>query len=82
MFKKPKHREVQCHASAWDFSNEYDFRIKMCSEVDESSFSTAHHEMGHIQYYMCYKNQPSIFKSGANSGFHEGKLFVPFKIQF
>ena len=27
--------------------------------------------MGHIEYYMAYRNQPSIFKNGANSAFHE-----------
>jgi peptidyl-dipeptidase A len=65
--------EVQCHASAWDLYNGYDYRLKMCAEVDESSFGTIHHEMGHIQYDMSYRNQPTIFQSGANSGFHEGK---------
>lgn len=24
--------------------------------------------MGHIQYYLQYKNQPAIFKEGANPG--------------
>lgn len=32
---------------------------------------TAHHEMGHIQYFLQYKNQPIAFKEGANPGFHE-----------
>lgn len=27
--------------------------------------------MGHIQYYILYKNQPLPFRSGANPGFHE-----------
>jgi peptidyl-dipeptidase A len=27
--------------------------------------------MGHIEYYMSYRNQPFIFRNGANSGFHE-----------
>lgn len=44
----------------------------MCTVVDEVDFATVHHEMGHIQYYMAYKNQPAIFRTGANSGFHEG----------
>lgn len=39
--------------------------------VDESYFRVIHHEMGHIEYFMAYKNQPTIFQSGANSGFHE-----------
>lgn len=32
---------------------------------------TVHHEMGHVQYYLQYKNQPISFRSGANPGFHE-----------
>ena len=34
-------------------------------------FSTVHHEMGHIQYYHQYKNQPHVYRRGANPGFHE-----------
>lgn len=32
---------------------------------------TVHHEMGHIQYYLQYKDQPVGFRRGANPGFHE-----------
>lgn len=31
----------------------------------------AHHEMGHIQYFMQYKDLPVTFREGANPGFHE-----------
>ncbi len=34
-------------------------------------FITIHHEMGHIQYFLQYKNQPVVFRDGANPGFHE-----------
>ncbi|CAF0741045.1 unnamed protein product [Brachionus calyciflorus] len=71
MLTKPKDREVQCHASAHDFYNGYDFRIKMCTTITAENFFIAHHEMGHIEYYMAYKDQPFIFKTGANSAFHE-----------
>ncbi|RWS23656.1 angiotensin-converting enzyme-like protein, partial [Leptotrombidium deliense] len=71
MFIKPNDREVVCHASAWDFGNENDFRIKMCTKVDMEDFITIHHEMGHIVYDMLYRHQPLVFKSGANPGFHE-----------
>ena len=43
----------------------------MCTQVDDNYFRTIHHEMGHIEYFMAYKDQPVIFRSGANSGFHE-----------
>ncbi|RNA14455.1 angiotensin-converting enzyme-like [Brachionus plicatilis] len=68
---KPAGRNFQCHASATDFFTGDDFRIKMCTSVDDENFYTIHHEMGHIEYYMAYKDQPAIFRSGANSAFHE-----------
>lgn len=34
--------------------------------------STAHHEMGHIEYYLQYKNQPLVFREGANPGTNRG----------
>ncbi|XP_069469916.1 angiotensin-converting enzyme-like [Ambystoma mexicanum] len=32
---------------------------------------TVHHEMGHVQYFLQYKDQPVSFRDGANPGFHE-----------
>jgi len=64
-------RPVNCHASAWDFFNREDYRIKMCTQVNMSDLITIHHEMGHIQYYMHYSKQPAIYRTGANPGFHE-----------
>lgn len=32
---------------------------------------TVHHEMGHVEYYLQYKDQPVSFRRGANPGFHE-----------
>lgn len=71
MLERPPDREVVCHASAWDFCNGRDFRIKQCTEVNMEDLVTAHHELGHIQYYMQYVNQPLAFREGANPGFHE-----------
>jgi peptidyl-dipeptidase A len=47
------------------------FRIKMCTEVNYEDFVVIHHEMGHIQYYLQYAEQPYNFRDGANPGFHE-----------
>lgn len=33
--------------------------------------STVHHEMGHVQYYLQYKNLTLPLRRGANPGFHE-----------
>ncbi len=71
MIKKPRDRNVVCHASAWDMDNGNDPRIKQCVEVNEEQLSTLHHELGHIYYYLMYKDQPSTFKGGAHDGFHE-----------
>ena len=44
----------------------------MCTrDYNFEDFSTIFHEMGHIQYYMQYANQPQIYRDGANNGFHE-----------
>jgi peptidyl-dipeptidase A len=64
-------REVVCHASAWDFFDQKDFRIKMCTVITQDDLMTVHHEMGHIQYFMQYKDLPVVYRDGANPGFHE-----------
>lgn len=71
IIEKPSDRVIVCHASAWDFCDGQDFRIKQCTSVNHRNFITAHHEMGHIQYYILYKDQPIPFRAGANPGFHE-----------
>ena len=43
----------------------------MCTVVTQDDLQTIHHEMGHIQYFMLYSGQKSVFRKGANSGFHE-----------
>ncbi|KAJ8958091.1 hypothetical protein NQ317_019001 [Molorchus minor] len=72
MIEKPNGRKVQCTASAWDFCNKIDYRIKECSEVNMQNLLTTHHEMAHIEYYMYYSDQPYLYREGANPGFHEG----------
>jgi peptidyl-dipeptidase A len=71
LLKKPQDRNVVCHASAWDLGNGNDPRIKQCVEITAEQFGTLHHELGHIYYYLMYKDQPSVFKGGAHDGFHE-----------
>lgn len=71
VIEKPDDKVIACHASAWDFCDGEDFRIKMCTKIDQEDFTVVHHEMGHIMYYLLYKDQPFLFRSGANPGFHE-----------
>ena len=43
-------------------------RIKMCTVTTHESLVVIHHEMGHIQYFMHYEDQPTHFREGANPG--------------
>ena len=65
-------RELTCHASAWDFFNGVDYRIKQCTRVNQEDFVTANHEMGHLQYALQYRHLGYLYRTGANPGFHEG----------
>ena len=71
LFTKPRDREVVCHASAWDIDNKDDVRLKVCLQPRADDFITVHHELGHNFYQRAYQNQPPLFQSGANDGFHE-----------
>ncbi|CAF3665561.1 unnamed protein product [Rotaria sp. Silwood1] len=72
LFEKPTDRDVVCHASAHFMQYQDDFRVKMCTEVNDDHFDTVHHELGHIEYFMAYdRNQPYVYQEGANAGFHE-----------
>ncbi|RVE74318.1 hypothetical protein OJAV_G00021030 [Oryzias javanicus] len=72
MFVKPDDgRQVVCHPTAWDMGNREDFRIKMCTKITMDDFLTVHHEMGHNQYQMAYRNLSYPLRDGANEGFHE-----------
>jgi peptidyl-dipeptidase A len=68
---KPRDRDVVCHASAWDLDDKDDIRIKMCTKVNAEDLSTIHHELGHNYYQRAYKDQPWLYRGGANDGFHE-----------
>uniref|UniRef100_A0ACB8ETM7 Uncharacterized protein n=1 Tax=Sphaerodactylus townsendi TaxID=933632 RepID=A0ACB8ETM7_9SAUR len=46
-------------------------RIKQCTVVNMDDLITVHHEMGHVQYFLQYKEQHISFRDGANPGFHE-----------
>ena len=71
MLVRPRDREVVCHASAWDMDDGDDVRIKMCMKPIEEDLFTIYHELGHVYYYVWYKNLPSLFQDGAHDGFHE-----------
>jgi len=71
LFTEPEDRNVVCHASAWCLDFKDDLRIKMCIETNAEDFVTIHHELGHNFYQRAYNQQPYLFQTSANDGFHE-----------
>ncbi|HEY5810798.1 MAG TPA: M2 family metallopeptidase [Povalibacter sp.] len=71
LLKQPADRDVQCHASAWHMDADEDVRIKQCIEPTQEHLTTVYHELGHVFYFLSYKDQPYLFQGGANDGFHE-----------
>jgi peptidyl-dipeptidase A len=71
MLTRPRDRDVVCHASAWNMDGRDDVRIKMCMQATEEDLFTIYHELGHVYYYVSYREQPYLFRSGAHDGFHE-----------
>jgi peptidyl-dipeptidase A len=66
-------RKKNSHASAWHIDHEQDVRSLMSVEANEQWFGTAHHELGHIYYYLSYSRPgvPPLLREGANRAFHE-----------
>jgi peptidyl-dipeptidase A len=66
-------RKKNAHASAWHIDGESDARSLMSVEANQQWFGTAHHELGHIYYYLSYSRPevPHLLRAGANRAFHE-----------
>jgi len=66
-------RKKNSHASAWDIDREQDVRSLMSVVPNEQWFGTAHHELGHIYYFLAYSRPevPFLLREGANRAFHE-----------
>jgi len=47
-------------------------RIRMCTSLTSRDFYVVHHEMGHIQHYLQYKNLPFWFRRSPHGAFSEG----------
>lgn len=71
LLSRPRDREVVCHASAWTLDLRADVRLKMCIEPTAEDLRTVYHELGHIYYFLSYRDQPLLFRGGAHDGFHE-----------
>jgi len=57
-------------ATFWD----RDVRSLMSVEPNRDWYGTAHHELGHVYYYMSYSRPevPVVLRQGANRAYHEG----------
>lgn len=77
-------RASKCTASAWDFCNNFDFRVKQCTQITLDDFINTHYEISHVQYYMAYASQPFVYREGPNPAFHEaiGNFFCFFSLKF
>jgi peptidyl-dipeptidase A len=66
-------RKKNSHASAWHVDLRDDVRSLMSIEPDMRWFTTAHHELGHIYYYISYTTPkvPVLLREGANRAYHE-----------
>lgn len=66
-------RKKNAHATAWHMDLENDVRSLMSITPTEDWFLTAHHELGHIYYYLSYARPevPPVLRRGANRAFHE-----------
>jgi peptidyl-dipeptidase A len=67
-------RKKNNHASAWHMDLQDDYRSLMSVEANSDWFGTAHHELGHIYYYIEYSTPevPLLLREGANRSYHEG----------
>lgn len=67
-------RKKNTHGSAWHLDLDSDIRSLMSIVPRPYWFTTAHHELGHIYYFMSYTRPevPPLLRDGANPGFHEG----------
>ncbi|XP_049845711.1 angiotensin-converting enzyme-like [Schistocerca gregaria] len=70
-FERTALRNVNCHGTAANMFQDHDYRMLYCAEVSREDYEVIHHEMGHIEYYMAYENQPTIFREGATSALQE-----------
>ncbi len=61
------------HASAWHIDLDRDVRSLMSLEGNQEWYETAHHELGHVYYYMSYSTPrvPVLLRDGANRAYHE-----------
>ncbi|MCX5787459.1 MAG: M2 family metallopeptidase [Elusimicrobia bacterium] len=70
----PKARRKNTHATAWHIDLDHEVRSLQSIEPNAYWWGTAHHEFGHIYYFLSYARPevPILLRDGANRAFHEG----------
>ena len=70
----PKVRKKNTHATAWHIDLDHEVRSLQSIEPNAYWWGTAHHEFGHIYYFLSYARPevPILLRDGANRAFHEG----------
>ncbi|XP_037516778.1 angiotensin-converting enzyme [Rhipicephalus sanguineus] len=72
VFERPDNfTAMDCHPTAYDFGDGKDFRIKACLVGSKADEETAFHEMGHVQYFLAYRHQRSLFRTAPLAALHE-----------
>jgi peptidyl-dipeptidase A len=66
-------RKKVAQPSAWHIDGERDVRSSMSVEPNRRWFGTAHHELGHVYYFLAYAvpEVPYLLRAGANRAFPE-----------
>ncbi|CAF1133884.1 unnamed protein product [Adineta ricciae] len=72
VFKRIPNHHMACHPTAFDLYKYDDVRIRMCTSITSRDFYIVHHEMGHIQHYLQYHQQPFWFRRSPHGAFSEG----------
>ncbi|XP_075262682.1 angiotensin-converting enzyme-related protein-like [Convolutriloba macropyga] len=69
----PEGEQPKCPPKTWNaYVPRDDVRIEMCGVPPSmSSFTTIHHEMGHVHNYLLYSNQTHIYYEGGSPAFKE-----------
>ena len=64
VFERPRRaQKFSCRAaSAWDFYDGRDYRIKQCSAANHGGFVRANHEMAHTHYSMAYQDLSYLYR--------------------
>ncbi|MDD5628715.1 MAG: M2 family metallopeptidase [Elusimicrobia bacterium] len=67
-------RKKNTHASAWHIDLDQNVRSLDSIEPNAEWWATAHHEFGHIVYFLAYSRPevPILLRDGAMRAFHEG----------